>query len=435
MAFTDDSGAVPGPALPGPAPVPAPVPAPAIVAAPPPASLPARAGRWNVASLGLAMFGLYTMFMGALALLLPRQVERITGGDGKVTVLGAVTGIAAVVAAAAQPVAGHLSDRTRSRLGRRNAWVLGGGVAAAALIAPVGRIGAVPLLVLAWSAVQAAGNAMQAGVTAALAERVPVERRGTASGAVGLAMVLGMVAGPAVAGIGGYPALAGVVLAASLLFVATTRDRPAPAPAGRTDDVPDAGGAAPGVRRDFWWGFASRASLFLAYAMVGGYALYMLQDYAGVPDDRAEGKVALLNAALGAGVIVMAPLAGYLADRAGRLKPFVIVAAAGFLPAFAVMYAAPSTGGLAAGFLLVGVAFGSYLAVDQALLTRVLPGADRAGLDLGVLNIAAAGPQIAAPFAAGLVIAHLGGYRALFLVGAALAVAGALAVAPIRSVR
>jgi hypothetical protein len=53
---------------------------------------------------------------------------------------------------------------------------------------------------------------------------------------------------------------------------------------------------------------------------------------------------------------------------------------------------------------------------------------------MGVLNIANAGPQILAPFVASVVVG-IGGYTPLFLVGAALAVLGALAVKPIRGVR
>jgi hypothetical protein len=51
-----------------------------------------------------------------------------------------------------------------------------------------------------------------------------------------------------------------------------------------------------------------------------------------------------------------------------------------------------------------------------------------------VLNIANAGPQIVAPFVASTLVG-LAGYDLLFAVGGALAVLGALAIRPIRSVR
>lgn len=65
----------------------------------------------------------------------------------------------------------------------------------------------------------------------------------------------------------------------------------------------------------------------------------------------------------------------------------------------------------------------------------VLPEAEDAARDMGVLDVANAGPQIGAPFVASLVVSAGGGYTALFPVAAVLSVLGALAVRPIRTVR
>ena len=63
--------------------------------------------------------------------------------------------------------------------------------------------------------------------------------------------------------------------------------------------------------------------------------------------------------------------------------------------------------------VLFGVGFGAYLAVDQALITQVLPAAADRAKDLGIINIAivcpaAIGALIAAP------LVSLGGYPTLF---------------------
>ncbi|POX42809.1 MFS transporter, partial [Streptomyces sp. Ru71] len=78
---------------------------------------------------------------------------------------------------------------------------------------------------------------------------------------------------------------------------------------------------------------------------------------------------------------------------------------------------------------------GCFMAVDTALVTLVLPSAEDAARDMGVLNIANAGPQIMAPFAASLLVTLTGGYTTLFVAAAVLSVAGALSVRPIRGVR
>jgi hypothetical protein len=65
----------------------------------------------------------------------------------------------------------------------------------------------------------------------------------------------------------------------------------------------------------------------------------------------------------------------------------------------------------------------------------VLPRTEDAARDLGVLNIANAGPQVLAQLLAALIISHAGGYRTLFIAGGCCGIAGALAVLPVRSVR
>lgn len=82
-----------------------------------------------------------------------------------------------------------------------------------------------------------------------------------------------------------------------------------------------------------------------------------------------------------------------------------------------------------------GLAFGCYLSVDAALVTLVLPRSEDAARDLGVLNIANAGPQVIAPLFAALMISHLGGYQMLFIAGGCCGIAGAFAVTGVCSVR
>ena len=82
-----------------------------------------------------------------------------------------------------------------------------------------------------------------------------------------------------------------------------------------------------------------------------------------------------------------------------------------------------------------GLGFGCFSAVDQALMSEVLPSAKSFGKDLGVVNIAAALPQVLAPAFAGAIILTFGGYVALFPIGIVLAVLGAFAVWPIKAVR
>ena len=88
------------------------------------------------------------------------------------------------------------------------------------------------------------------------------------------------------------------------------------------------------------------------------------------------------------------------------------------------------------GFLIFGTGAGCYYAVDIALVSQVLPSQKDAGKDLGVINLANTLPQALAPVLALYVLgpAHVN-YHALYLVAAGLAMAGGLAILPIRGVR
>jgi MFS family permease len=75
-----------------------------------------------------------------------------------------------------------------------------------------------------------------------------------------------------------------------------------------------------------------------------------------------------------------------------------------------------------------------FQAVDQALMSMVLPSAKSFAKDLGVVNIAATLPQTLAPGVAGIIVIAFG-YAGLFPIGIALSILGALAVWPIKAVR
>lgn len=90
-----------------------------------------------------------------------------------------------------------------------------------------------------------------------------------------------------------------------------------------------------------------------------------------------------------------------------------------------------SAAGDAADF---GERYGICLAVDQALVTQVLPEATDRAKDLGVISIAASGPQVLAPALASPIITHLGGYTGLCATAALVILVGGLLVGRIRSV-
>ncbi|MFJ4091380.1 MFS transporter [Kitasatospora sp. NPDC089913] len=379
---------------------------------------------------------MYALYIGVGSVLLPLQIEHLDPA-AKVANLGLVSGVAAVLATLFNPLAGALSDRS----GRRNPWILGGGLAAVATMALLGSVDSVLLVCVAWCLGQAAMNFYQAAITSVVPDRVPAARRGTASAAVGLGLPLGSTLGVLLASAfadhlrTGYLVLGLLVALAAALFSGLARERRMPA---RTA-VPlrDQAAAFLGVLRvrDFRWAFIGRALLVLGYFAVVGYQLYILQDHIDLPAGlRPEDAIAILTPVSAVAMAVSTVAGGVLSDRLDRRKPFVAASAALSAAALLIPVLSPTWPGMIVFSAVNGLAFGCFMAVDTALVTMVLPSAEDAARDLGVLNVANAGPQIVAPFVASAVVG-LGGYTPLFSLGAVLAVAGALAVRPIRGVR
>ena len=182
--------------------------------------------------------------------------------------------------------------------------------------------------------------------------------------------------------------------------------------------------------------FASRAASILGYFLIIGYELYILTDYIALPAGmRPAQAIAVLAAIAAVGSLLAAATAGPLSDRLNRRKPFVFVSSAVAGAGCVLPVLSPTFGAVELYAAVAGLAFGTYLSVDTALVTLVLPRQDSVARDLGVLNIANAGPQVLAPLLAALIIGHLGGYRVLFIIGGCCGIVGALAVLPVRSVR
>jgi MFS family permease len=84
---------------------------------------------------------------------------------------------------------------------------------------------------------------------------------------------------------------------------------------------------------------------------------------------------------------------------------------------------------------LLGIGYGAFLSVDQALATQVLPNALTRGKDLGIMNIATTVPQALGPLLGAWLVAVVVGFTGLFLIAAIASVLGALAVLPVKGVR
>ena len=282
---------------------------------------------------------------------------------------------------------------------------------------------------------------MLAAITATVPDQVPARQRGAVGGWLAIAQTAGVVAGSGIAAAtgsiaAGYLTIAVVLVLVSLPYCLDSRDLALPLSARRPFSARRFVGSlwvSPRQHPDFGWAWLTRFLMNLGNALVILYLLYYLKDAIDLTDEDAEDRVFVLTALYGVITVVTAIVGGIWSDRIGRRKPFVI--GSGLIAATALLLLAfASTWTMAViGAVVLAIGFGTYTAVDFAMITQVLPAALDRAKDLGVINIANALPQVLAPAVAAVVLSLDLGYSGLYLIAAAVSVVGSVLVRNIRS--
>jgi MFS family permease len=403
-----------------------------------------------VAGLGLASLGMWMASLTPLQVSMPQQLQDITPGH-KILALAAVSAAGAVASVIATPVAGALSDRTTRAFGlgrlrgRRHRWTLGMSLLAAISLALIAWQQTVVGVAVCWVLFSAFQNGEYASLSAAIPDHVPVRQRATVAGWVGMPQALGLVVGTVLvvdvftlntrAGLAlGYLALAILILVLAIPFVAFTPDYPLEAEHAEPLTVRQLLSSywiSPRRYPDFGWAWATRFLASLAIAMGTLYLLYFLRDavHYAHPD---QGLLILIIIYTGC-VVVTAIVGGIISDRIGKRKSIVTIGGALMAAAALLLTFVETWPAALVAAVLFGTGFGAYLAVDQALITQVLPAAANRAKDLGIINIAIVAPGAVGAALAGALVS-LAGYRLLFAGTAVVATLGSVLVWRIKSV-
>lgn len=365
----------------------------------------------------------------------------------RATSLSLVTSAGVLLAMLLSPIIGMLSDRTRSRFGRRAPWVAAGGIAGAALICFLPASPSIAVVVVVWSALQVAVGVAQGPLTATVADRVPEDRIGGVSAITGLASYFGAIVGSIVAGVlfgiiglGAYYPIAIVLLLTTLGFVLFARDnssREMITKKLRFGAVVKSYGMA--LRdRDYRWAWISKVVLYLGYGISSVFSLYMLQSYItpALSIEAAAATAPLLQFAALPGTLIAMYVSGRWSDKVGRRKPFVIAASLIMAGSFLIPFFWATLPALFIQVILTGVGYGVFVVVDQALFIDVLPDRDAAGRDLGLSALGQNLGNALGPIIAGAVVAiAAGAYGPVWPVGFALVALSAVAIVRIKGVR
>jgi MFS family permease len=396
-----------------------------------------------------AQFGVFVAFITPIAISLAIRVGQLA--PGREEYLGYITGAGALVPLLTGPLFGVLSDRTRSPLGRRRPWIIGGTLIGVVSLVVMALSSNIWLLGLGWVLAQFGWGTTFGNLQNSTADRLPEEQRGRVAGLSGFAQQIGPVAGVVIAGgLSGdnlllflVPGAIGVLLVALFVVFVPERDsrRLPPGEPLSAASLATKYFFNPRTYPDFTWNWLGRFLFYLGLTFNTTFTAFFFADRLDVSVEEVAGLVAVLG---GVGVLATATGAiggGFLSDRVRRRRPFVLAAGAIFGAGAVLMAAAPDTTLLFAGSLTCSLGIGAFAAVDQALLLDVLPERETgAGRFMGITGFATSIPQALGPFIAPvfLAVGAAGGeknYTLLYAVAAACTLLGGLVVLRIKSVK
>ena len=399
-----------------------------------------------IALFATAWFGIWMAQLTPIQLLLPQQIDDLLSPEDwtqSVVAFGIISGIAGACALLAYPITGALSDRTTSRFGRRRPWIFIGTLVFAAALFLLGIQTTIVGIGVFWSLALIGFCILSAALTATISDQVPVNQRGFVSGwvsapqAVGTVLGLALVIGLALNALTGYALMSVLLIVLVLPFLLVVPDEVLPKvlrPPFTVSALVKGFWINPIAFPDFGWTLLSRILVNIGNALGTTLLLYFIMFGLGRVDTAQDDLLALTGVYL-ITFIIAALGFGKLSDVIGQRKPFVYAAAylqglaaliIAFVPELTITF-------VAAG--LLGLGYGCFMAVDQALATQVLPNSHTRGKDLGIMNIATTVPQALAPLLGAWLVALFAGFMGLFIVSALAAVLGGFAIMPVKKVR
>ncbi|WP_431277675.1 MFS transporter [Leifsonia poae] len=292
-----------------------------------------------------------------------------------------------------------------------------------------------------WSLALTGFCILTAALTATISDQVPVDQRGYVSGWLSAPQAIGIVLGVVLVTYVFVGALFGYTAMAVLLLVLVTPflflpDAVLPKEYRQKmtfGAIVESLWISPREHPDFGWTLLSRILVNFGNAFGTTLLLYFLKF--GLHDKNADDDLLVLILIYTVFVILASLLVGYWSDRIGRRKAFVFVSSAIQGVAALLLAFVPDLTVAMVAAALLGLGYGCFLSVDQALATQVLPDPENRGKDLGIMNIATAVPQALAPLIGAGLVAMMGGFVGLFVMSGVFAFAGALAVARVKAVR
>ncbi|MFD3732070.1 MFS transporter [Streptomyces sp. NPDC058632] len=398
----------------------------------------------------LALFGTYIAFVTPIAISLAIRVKALAPDNEEY--LGYVIGAAAAVSLVSGPVAGILSDRTRTRLGRRRPWLIAGSVLGSVGLLGIAVAPNVLTVAVGWGVAALGWNTVIGNITNSQADRLPESQRGKVGGLVGVVTMAAPVCGSVLGGILAtnsvllfmVPAFIGVLLVLLFCVFVPEEDSRERVFAEELNVRLLLSKFVLDPRRypDLSWNWLARFLFYFGLTLTSTFTAYLFAQRLRLDVTEIGTVVAIAGSVGVVAVMIGAVGSGFVSDRLRRRKPFVLGAGLMFAVGALVMAFSTSLPVLLVGMGITNLGLGVFSAVDQALLLDVLPEKDTdAGRFVGITGLANSGAQSLAPLVApvflgvGVVAGGDKNYSLLYVVAAGFTVLGGLAVLRVRSVR
>ena len=352
-----------------------------------------------------------------------------------------------VISILVQPTVGSISDYTVSRWGRRKPYIVIGSLLDLVFLFGIASANSVLMLAAFTGLLSFSTNIARGPFQGYVPDLVADSQVGFASAMVGLMQILGNVVGflsVTIAVLIGRIELAIAVVAIvelltmSAVVLRVEPGRPPKDRAGRSwrSIAGETWGTDILKERSYVWLLTSRFFFLMGGAVLVNLLITYLKQTHNLDEDGANGvyTIALVLVVLG-NLVAIVPSAR-ISDRIGR-KPVIYASCAIGFAGVALAALAPSVPIAIVGATLFGAAAGTFLAVDWALMTDIIPRAS-SGRYMGLSNVATTASTIVAVMTGGLMIDAVNtvmgvgaGPRAAFLLGAAYYVIAGVALRPV----
>ena len=392
--------------------------------------------------------GINGFYLAIDTVVLPVLVLFLAPEALKNTYLAALGLSGLLVAGAIQVIVGRLSDRTRSPLGKRVPYLLGGSVLISLGMVGIGLAPTFWLLFAVWLFIQANINISYGPYQALIQDLVPGARTGVASAFKILADVVGGVAFIKISTVfmGRYAFGDSIewlwitlgVLGINLLVAAgitsatvlTRQEKPGSKSPANGRPAAQSSGLHPQLTLFL----ISRWFMVTAVIVFQTYGLFFLRDKVGLETPvQALGNMVLV---VGGAVAAGAYLAGWFSDRIGR-KPVILAGAAGAALSTATILWAGSTTEVLVIATFIGFSVGALLSSNWALANE-MGTAGKEALHMGVVNLATIGGAASAKMLGPGVdllnrASPASGYSALLIGCAVMLVVGGILLMPLKT--